>query len=333
MRIPLPLGLAAAVALVGVSLAPASSNLVRAVRPQSVSHFTFHRNPTVAAARGALTIPHAVIPDRGGAASVYVSDYGANVVYGYAATGGSPTFTVSSGISGPQGLSANKKHLYVANTNDSQILVYTPPSTTPTTITDTGEFPAGVSVNAKGTAIWVSNICSAPSCTMGNLEEYNSSGTLVKTITCSNMYRYYFVGSDAKGNVAVDGEDSSFAPTADVIPAGSSTCTAITPALEFPGGVEFTTNGNLAIGDQDADTVTVYAAPSFSTVVSTTSLSGASDPVTFSFNKGDKDVWSANAGGGDATEYAFPAGGSDVLAISGIVEPIGVANRPAAKAK
>ena len=299
-----------------------------------------HGSPSLAgtltaAHPGAILTRHNPIPDKGGKGDVYVSDYGANVLYGYKSSGGSPIFTASSGISGPQGLAATKTNVYVANTNDSQNLVYTPPSTTATsTITDTGFYPAGVAVNKKGTNIWVSNICSAPSCTMGNLEEYSKSGALLQSITCSDLYRYYFVAVDKKGNVAVDGEDESGLPHVDLVPAGSTSCTALTAiSIEFPGGVQFTDKGDLGVDDQEGLTVTTWTAPGFTSKSSTTTLGGGiSDPVTFAFVKRDPSLWTANAGSGDATEFAYPAGGSPSTTITGIEEPIGVAVVTPAKA-
>jgi len=328
MRFLRSLSLTAAV-LVGVNLTPVNAAQVRpTVRARlSTEHVT---RGNVAAARGGAFARRYSIPDKRGTGDVYISDYGNNVLYGFPAAGGSPNYVVSSGINGPQGLAKTAKNIYLANTNLSQILVFTPPSTTPTvTINESNEYPSGVAVNARGTSIWVSNICSAPSCGMGNLQEYSATGTLEQTITCANMYRYYFVGVDKKGNVAVDGEDSSFAPAVDVIRAGSTSCTALSTSLSFPGGVEFTTTGNLAIDDQDTSTVSTYLAPSFSTVISTTTLSGSSDPVTFAFGTKDADLISANAGGGNATQFAYPNGGSPNLTWSGLVEPIGVAGQGA----
>ena len=331
MRFALPIGLASAAAIVGISLAPASSTVVRnIVRPQTSAPHLAKGN--VAAVRGALVSRHAMIPNKAGKGGVYFSDYGANVLYGYPAGGGSPTWTVSSGISGPQGMSSTKKNVYVANTNNSQILVYTPPSTSPSlTINDSGEYPAGVAVNKNGTQIWVSNICNNPSCAMGNLEMYDNNGNLQKTITCSNLYRYYFVAVNKKGDVAVDGQNSSGYPAVSFIPSGSSTCTPLSISLEFPGGLQFTAKGDLAIDDQDTSVVTTYAAPNFTSVVASTTLSGASDPVTFAFTKKDVNLISANAGGGNGTQFAYPAGGSPNLTFSGMVEPIGVAVQPPAK--
>jgi DNA-binding beta-propeller fold protein YncE len=333
MRFALPLGLTASAVLIGISLAPASSTVVRSIaRPQAPVHHTLSKG-NVASVRGGISVPNHAIPDKKGKGNVYVSDYGANVLYGFPASGGSPTWTVSSGISGPQGMSSTKKNIYVANTNDSQILVFTPPSTSPTlTINDAGEYPAGVAVNKNGSEIAVSNICNAPSCAMGNLEIYNASGNLQKTITCSNLYRYYFVAINKKGDIAVDGQDSSGFPEVDLVPSGSSSCTPLTSiSLEFPGGLNFTDKGDLAVDDQDTNTVTTYAAPNFTSVVATTPLSGISDPVTFAFTKKDASLITANAGSGDATAFPYPTGGSPTITYGGMVEPIGVAVQPPAK--
>jgi len=333
MRFALPIGLASAAAIIGISLAPASSNVVRSiVRPQTSAPHTLSKG-NVASVRGPIVNRnHVVIPDKAGKGNVYVSDYGSNVLYGFPAAGGSPTWTVSSGISGPQGMASTKKNVYVANTNNSQILVYTPPATSPSlTITDSGEYPAGVAVNKSGSVIAVSNICNNPSCAMGNVELYDGNGNLTKTITCSNLYRYYFVAINKGGDLAVDGQDSSGNPQADFIKSGSSTCTPLSLGLSFPGGVNFTTKGDLAIDDQLANTITTWAAPNFTTKLSTATLSGISDPVTFAFTKKDVNLITANAGSGSATEFAYPAGGSPSITFSGMVEPIGVAVQPPAK--
>jgi hypothetical protein len=331
MRIATPIGLAAAAVLVGVSLAPAASTVVRPHSQIAPLHRAAISNFT--AMRPYVKIPHAFIPMKKGSGSVYVADSGVDAVYGYASTGGSPTYTVS-GLSEPQGMASDKKDIFVANTGTSQVFEYAPPSTTPAlSISDPGEYPVGVAVNKKGTAIWVTNIIST-SDTAGNLLEYNGSGTLVQTITCSNLEKYYFVAVDGDGNVAVDGSNlSDGSPAVDYIPAGSTTCNTTTIPIEFPGGLMFDKKGNLGVDDQDADTITTYAPPTYSTKVASASLSGISDPVTFAFNKGSKDAWTANAGSASATEFKFPAGGSAITTITtDLAEPIGIAVQPPNKA-
>jgi DNA-binding beta-propeller fold protein YncE len=319
--------------LAGLSLAPASSAVVRnIVRPQPG-----HVNPLTSLARVPAPVNplHRFIPNKAGKGTVYVSDAAADAVYGFAPTGGSPTYVVSSGLSEPQGLDTTKKNLYVANTNDSQILVFQPPSTTPvTTINDPGEYPAGVAVSADGSQIWVSNICSAPSCAKGNVSEFDSSGNLLQAIQCRNLARYYFLAIDKNGNVIVDGVDGFGTFEASEIAAGTNTCTFLTSiTAEFPGGVRFLTNGDVVILDQDADTLTEWAAPNFDTAVQTSTISSSSvsDPVTFAFTKKDKDYWTANAGSANATEFPWPAGGTPINTLTGFSQPIGVAIQPPAK--
>jgi hypothetical protein len=333
MRIPTPIGFVAIAALVGASLAPAAS-MVRPPLHQAVSVHHVAGGTSVAHRGLIAQLRHVAIPAKAGKGDVYVSDAGENLINGYAPAGGNPVFTVSAGLSQPQGMASTKKSIYVANTNDSQIIQYTPPSTTATaTITDSGFFPAGVAVDKKGKTVWASNICSAPSCGMGNIEEFNgSNGSLIQAITCSNMFRYYFIGMNKAGDVAVSGEDASGFPVIDYVTNGSSTCNATSISVEFPGGVEFDTKGNLAVLDQDAATISVYGGTGYGTLVSTTSLGGASDPVTFGFAKKDATAWTANAGG-FAAGYAYPAGGNPTVTItSGLLEPIGVAVTPPGKA-
>jgi hypothetical protein len=129
-----------------------------------------------------------------------------------------------------------------------------------------------------------------------------------------------------------DGTDASGFPEIDYINAGQTTCNTTTISVEFPGGLQFDTKGNLAVDDQDAGTITLWGGSGYGTLISTTTLNGASDPVTFGFSKKDKMAWTANAGG-FAAGYPFPAGGSATVTItSGLVEPIGVAVTPPGKA-
>ena len=261
----------------------------------------------------------------------YVTDYGANVVYveGYnSKTGafGSEAGSTSSNISGPQGACASKKgEVYIANTNDSNILGYKAPSTTSNaTLNDAGEFPAGCSVDKKGD-VAVSNICSAPSCGSGNVAVFKGGKGSPTSITCSNLSRYYFIAYDKSSNIWVDGEDPSGVTALCEIKAGASSGTAISLSVtpEFPGGV--TTSGkDIGVLDQDTDTIDEYTVSgSTGTEVGTVSLSGASDPVQDFLAK--KFVLAANAGEGSACSWKYPAGGSDVSCATGFSEPIGVA--------
>lgn len=261
----------------------------------------------------------------------YISDYGSNNVYVYNISQSSGAFgsevgSTNSGISGPQGMCASKKgEAWVANTNDSNLLGYKGGSTTSNaSLTDTGEYPAGCSVDKKGD-VAVSNICNSTSCGPGDVAVFKGGTGSPTAITCPNLRRYYFIAYDKQDNIWVDGEDSSYVTALCEIKAGSSSGTAISLNVtpEFPGGV---TVGGKDIGvlDQDTDTIDLYTISGTSgTEVGTVSLSGASDPVQDFLDK--KFVLASNAGEGSTCSWAYPAGGSDVSCATGFSEPIGVA--------
>jgi hypothetical protein len=275
---------------------------------------------------------HGVInPDKkakGGFA--YITDYGANVVYVYdysSKTGkfGSEAGSTTSGISGPQGACASKKgEAYIANTNDSNLLGYKGGSTTSNaTLTDTGEYPAGCSVDKKGD-VAVSNICNSASCGAGDVAVFKGGTGSPTAITCPNLRRYYFIAYDSQSNIWVDGEDSSYAFALCEIKAGSSSGTAITLNVipEFPGGVAVS-GKDVTVMDQDTDTVDQYTISGTSgTEVGSVDLSGASDPVQDWIAK--KYVLASNAGEGSTCSWKYPAGGSEVSCATGFSEPIGV---------
>jgi hypothetical protein len=271
---------------------------------------------------------------------IFVSDARNNVVNIYNTSG--KQLAQLTGFSQPQGLATDcKGNLYVADTNNSQILVYAPPYTKkPKALSDPGYYPAGVSVltQGKNTFVAVSNICSAPSCTQGGFIVFKN-GKGQTPIQSSLIYRVYFLAFDAKGNIYADGTNSSGSVVVGEIAkatTGGKTFTALTTnnSISFPGGVEVTTKGKIAIDDQNAASVYTYNPPkngSLGTPVSTTGLTGSGDAVTFAFTQNNKDLWTADAVNAASFEFAYPAGGSPLKTIPVGGQPIGVAVVPAAK--
>jgi len=272
---------------------------------------------------------------------VFVSDYLNGVVNIYNTAG--KQLGQITGFSGPQGLATDLKgNLYVADTNNSRIQVYAPPyKKAPKTLADPGYFPAGVAVVTIGTTTYVgvSNICSAPSCGQGGFIVYKN-GKSKGAFQSSNINRVYFCGFDAKGNLYADGQDSSGNGVYGVVPGATKNKTTynldtLGNSIVFPGGVEVTTKGKIAIDDQSGAAIYTYNAPkggTFGTPIATTPLTGAGDTVTYAFMSNDKDVWTADALNAASFEFAYPAGGSPVKTISVTGgEPIGVAVVPAQK--
>ena len=270
---------------------------------------------------------------------IFVSDAINNVVNIYNPAG--KMIGQLTGFSQPQGLATDTKgNLYVADTGNSQILVYAPPYTkAPKKLADPGYFPAGVAVVTIGTSTYVgvSNICSAPSCGPGGFIVYKN-GKAQKPIMSSLISRVYFVGFDAKGNLYADGQDSTSAVVIGEIANAATTGKTFKVlktgnAISFPGGIEVTTKGLIALDDQNGASIFSYNPPkngSLGNPVATTALTGSGDAVTFTFTNDNKDIWTADAANAASLEFAYPKGGSAVktIAVTG-GQPIGVAVIPA----
>jgi hypothetical protein len=267
---------------------------------------------------------------------VFVSDAANNVVNLYNLAG--KQLAQLTGFSEPQGLTVDADgNLYVANTGDSNILIYAPPySGTPTTLDDSGQFPVDVAVINNGEFVAVTNIIST-SDGPGSVTLYKN-GKQGATISNSDWARIYFEGFDASGNLYFDGEGTSGAVLVGEIAkltSGGSTITTLTTnnSIEFPGGVQVTNGGKIAIDDQEGFAVYTYDAPksgSLGSPIKTTDLTGSGDPVSFAFNGDNRVLWTADASDEAANEFRYPAGGDTkkVISVSG-GEPIGVALFPA----
>jgi hypothetical protein len=269
---------------------------------------------------------------------IFVSDAVNNVVNIYNPAG--KQLAQLTGFSEPQGLATDSKgNLYVADTANSRVQIYAPPYTkTPKSLSDSGQYPAGVSVKIVGkvTYVAVTNIIST-SGGPGSVTIYKN-GKAGAAISSSDFGRVYFDSFDASGNLYIDGENGSTGAVevgeiAGATGKGKTIKTLSTKnSIEFPGGVEVTTKGLIAIGDQDADAVYSYKAPvkgSLGNPAHTTPVTGSSDAVTFAFTSTNADLWTADAGNEDSAEFAYPKGGSALhsIPVTG-GEPIGVAIVP-----
>jgi hypothetical protein len=275
----------------------------------------------------AITGPSRITPDKKSKGQfAYVSDSGTDTIYVYDFSKGNFGTEVGSdtNTSEPQGACAHKKDAWVTNTGDSDVLEFANGSATSSnSLSISGEYPVGCSVDKKGD-VAVSDIIST-SDTEGNVEVFKGGKGTPTSITCPDLYRYYFLSYDSKGNIWVDGENSSYDFAFCEIKAGATSGTAITLNVnpEFPGGV--TVSGkDIDILDQDAATINQYTISGTSgTEAGTVTLGGGiSDPVQ-DWQDG-KFVLTANAGSANATSFAYPAGGSPVSTVSGLSEPIGV---------
>jgi sugar lactone lactonase YvrE len=257
------------------------------------------------------------------ATKVFISDAANNVVNIYNTSG--KQLAQLTGFAEPQGLATDAKgNLYVADTENSRIVIYAPPYKKITkTLSDSGQYPAGVSVFNNGAVIGVTNIIST-SGGAGSVTIYKKYKA-GKAISNSNFARVYFDAFDGNGNLYIDGSNSNggveVGEIAKATTTGNKIATLTTKnTIEFPGGVQVTTKGLIAIDDQEGAAVYSYKAPSKGSLGNPT----ATTPLTGS------DLWTADASNEDSAEYAYPKGGSAVKTISVTGgEPIGAAVVPA----
>jgi hypothetical protein len=255
---------------------------------------------------------------------LYVSDAGTGDVDEYNYPAGT-TYGSLTGFEEPQGECSNGKDMWIANTEESEIEEFAPGGTSPiSTLSDSGEYPVGCSYDPTTGNLAVSNIISTEDGD-GNLAIYKDAKGTPTTYTCSALDKYYFVGYDGSGDVYVDGEatlsDGGFA-LCGLKSGGTSLSTiSLNQSIEFPGQVQW--DGKyVAVGDQDEAAIYQFTISGTSgTKEGETSLEDSDDCVQ---------VWIAgstvicpDAGDADAKLYAYPAGGSPTLTISGLSEPIG----------
>lgn len=286
--------------------------------------------PLTPAAFPARNVPHAEAKGR----VFYVSDYGSNVLYVFSYETGKEIGSTTKGISGPQGLCASTTgEAYLANTNDSNILGFKDGSTTSNiALSDSGEYPAGCAVDKKGD-VAVANICSAPSCTGGDVTVFKGGTGTPTAYTCPNLNRYYFIAYDGNGNLFVDGENGSYSFALCEVPKGSAKAEAITLSTipQFPGDIQW--DGKyLAIQDQSSG-ATIYR---FAIHGTTGMLKGTVTGVGGSpfIMDGKRKVVGMEVGGSGAIYFwHYPKGGDPykTLQIGGLSEAIGLAISPAPK--
>jgi NHL repeat len=267
------------------------------------------------------------------------SDSDADAVF-ILGSGGASYAVLTAGLSEPQGLAFDERGtLYVANTNDSQVLVYPKPYTNSSlTLSDSGQYPAGVAVASDGT-VGVTNIIST-SDGPGSVSIYASGATSpCATVKSGALARVYFDAFDKAGNLYVDGTgaDGRF-----VVGEVTGECAAKSIArlsirnnIVSPGGVAVLENGAIALGDQanrnGTPSVYTYEPPSGGSLGSptkTTMLKAAYDAVDFAFDRVDRNLWIADAGADDFAKYLYPAGGLPTGAYANFEQPAGVAAYP-----
>jgi hypothetical protein len=269
-------------------------------------------------------------------ALLYVSDSGTNDVNVYKLLDGTQVGTLT-GFSEPQGECADKAHnVWITNTATSTIIEFAHGGTTPiATLSDTGQFPVGCSVNMANGDLAVSNIVTTGS-GAGSVSVYAGAMGTPTIYSDPNLARVYFLAYDNHGNLFVDGLNGSGGFQLAELPSGSSTFTDITlnQSIAFPGGVSFH-EGEVVVGDQSAPVVYRVSDNTSGTIIGTTPLAGTTDVVQFtvacgpSFARvcGHSKLFAPDAASADVKIFNYPKGGTPKTAstITGLTLPIGTA--------
>jgi hypothetical protein len=276
--------------------------------------------------------------ERAGRHLVAFSDSSADAVYIMGPRGFYAALTT--GLSEPQGLAFDTNGaLYVANTSDSQVLVYPKPHTGPAvTLNDSGQYPVGVAVASDGT-VGVTNMFSTNG-GAASVSIYAKGATSpCATVNNGSFARLYFDAYDKTGNLYVDGTDASghfvVGEVTGECGATSITRLSIRNKIGSPGGVAVLMNGDIALGDQAGLNVTsivyAYKPPSGGSLGSparTTTLKAAYDGVDFAFTEFDHYLWVVDSESETFWKYVYPKGGLPVLAFANYQTPAGVAAYP-----
>lgn len=309
---------------------------------RSVESFTRGGGLSTSVAAHSATIPAFAVPavafaapDATKSAAIVVSDAVNNTVSAFTAAG--KLKATITGFSEPQGLAADSSgDIYIADTANSRVQVYKNDyKTLKASLADASQYPAGVAVDTMTGVVGVTNIISTAG-GAGSVSFYAKGATKpCTTVSNASFARVYFDGFDAKGNLYIDGSNSSGSVVVGVITGGcaAKSITTLTTgnSILFPGGVNVSPKGDVVIDDQEGYFLYAYKPAlkgSLGKPVTSTSLSGASDPVTFAFNKAATSAFTADAGLAEALGYKYPAGGSPTLTITGFGQPIGVAVTP-----
>jgi hypothetical protein len=296
--------------------------------------------PGIGAARFALARQHGrengqkpswMAPGAGKKNLLYVTNYDFNDVSVYSYPKGKLVGTIT-GFDLPTGECSDAAgDVFITNFLASQILEYAHGGTSPiATLSDPGEYPVGCAVDPTTGNLAVTNQLTT-GYSSGDLAIYpNATGT-PKTYTSQNFYYYFFCTYDNKGNLYIDGLNSSSAGEYAELPAGGNYLESITIDQDiYPLGIQW--DGKyLAIGAQSVEQVYGFQiSGTTGTLKRTTDLTGATEVTQFLIQKGKRHKGATLIGpdygqGHDVDYWHYPSGGYAFKTLEGLDGPFGVA--------
>lgn len=264
-------------------------------------------------------------------ALMYVSDANNGTVSVFTYPAGSLVSTLT-GFKEPYGVCNDKKgDVWIVDDETSTITEYAHGGSSPkATLSDSGEYPAGCSLDPTTGNLAVTNYETAK-LGQGGISIYKKAKGSPVLYVDSAISRGWFCSYDAKGNLFVDGNTagSSGFQLAE-LPTGSSTFTniSVNQKITVPGGVQW--DGKyVAVSDANGPGPgSIYQfsiSGSTGTEVSASTLTSSQNIHQFWIDPSRKRVVVPSASLSTVGYWKFPAGGNPTKTISGLDIPEGVA--------
>ncbi len=276
-------------------------------------------------------------PDAKRSTLLYVSDANDGQVSVFSYPQGVLMQTLT-GFEEPYGLCADKAgDVWIVDDETSMITEYAHGGTSAkATLSDSGEYPAGCSVDPTTGNLAVTNYETA-SRGQGGISLYKKAKGNPTVLTDTAISRGWFCSYDNKGNLYLDGDTAgSSGFQLAVLPHGSSTFTniSVNEKITVPGGVQW--DGKyVAVSDANGPGPgSVYQfsiSGSTATEVSTSVLQDAQNIHQFWIDASRRRIVAPSASLSTVGYWKFPAGNDPTKTISGLDIPEGVAISKAGK--
>jgi hypothetical protein len=263
-------------------------------------------------------------PDATKADLLYVSDQAKNGLYVFTYPQGKPE-GILTGFNSPTGLCADRAgHIFALNGYGAEVVEYAHGGKNPmATLSDSGEYPSGCSVDPTTGNLAVANYTSTTG-GPGSISIYAHAKGNPQKYKSSNIHYFYFCGYDDSGNLFLDGTNNGLFVLAELAK-GKTTFTEITihQSITTPGNVQWD-GKHVAVGDQANPVVYQFTVRSGKAANSgSTTLTGSNGIVQF-WIQGTSIIGpvSHNA---NVMIWNYPAGGNPKKTISPMGDPIGAA--------
>lgn len=256
---------------------------------------------------------------------LYISDQKKSYVYVYSYPHGKLVGTLT-GFDVPVGLCADKAgDVFIPNGFGADIVEYAHGGKSPiATLSDSGESPSGCGVDPKTGNLAVANYCSSSCKGPGSVAIYVDAEGSPTQYTDPDISNVYFCGYDTKGNLFLDGTQSSAFAFAE-LRSGKGTFTKIKlkQTIQTPGNVQWD-GAEVAVGDIKGGVIYQFTIRGKSgTEVGSTPLTGSSYVTQFWIQPPNVIGPNIYSSGGNVLFWKYPAGGSPTKTIAGLSLPAG----------